>query len=82
MSDEGKAGMLTIAFAVGLFIGGLIGGAVGAIIAITATLMFAGTLYSSWLIDRTTKRLSRYIKSSGEAIDREINGRKEQRWWI
>jgi predicted PurR-regulated permease PerM len=74
--------MLTTAFAVGLFIGGLIGGAVGAIIAVTATLMFAGTLYSSWLIERTEKRLRRYMKSTGEAIDREINGRTEPRWWI
>lgn len=82
MTDETKAGLLTGAWATGLFIGGIVGGAIGAVIAITATLLFAGTLYSSWLIDRTTKRLSRYIKSSGEAIDREINGRTEPRWWI
>ena len=71
MSDEGKAGMLTIAFAVGLFIGGLIGGAVGAVIAVTATLIFIGVLYSSWLIQRTERRLSRYITHTGRAIERE-----------
>ena len=81
MSDETKAGIITAGWAIGLFIGGLIGGAIGAMVAITATLLFAGTLYSSWLIERTTRRLSRYIKGSGEAIDREINGRSEPKWW-
>lgn len=81
MSDETKAGILTGAWAVGLFLGGLIGGAIGAVIAVTATLLFVGVLYSSWLIERTARRLSRYIKGSGEAIDREINGRSEPKWW-
>lgn len=71
MSDEAKAGLLTIAFALGLAVGGLIGGAVGAIIALTDTLLFGGTLYSSWLIERTEKRLARYISHTGKAIERE-----------
>lgn len=71
MTDETKAGILTGAFAVGLFIGGLIGGAVGAVIALTATLLFVGVLYSSWLIDRTERRLARYITHTGEQIEKE-----------
>lgn len=73
MSDEIKAGLLTITFALGLMLGGLIGGAVGAIIALTATILFGGTLYSSWLIERTKKRLARYIAHTGSQIDREHN---------
>lgn len=81
MSDETKAGILTGAWAIGLFIGGLIGGAIGAVIAVTVTLLFVGVLYSSWLIERTARRLTRYIKGSGEAIDREISGRSYEKWW-
>ena len=73
MSDESKAGILTGAWAVGLFLGGLIGGAMGAVIAVTVTLLFVGVLYSSWLIQRTERRLSRYITHTGRAIEREHN---------
>lgn len=71
MSDETKAGILTVSWSIGLFIGGLIGGAVGAVIALTATLLFVGVLYSSWLIEKTERRLSRYITHTGRAIERE-----------
>ena len=71
MSDESKAGILTGAWAVGLFLGGLIGGAMGAVIAVTVTLLFVGVLYSSWLIQRTKRRLERYITHTGRAIERE-----------
>jgi predicted PurR-regulated permease PerM len=71
MTDETKAGILTGAWSIGLFIGGLIGGAVGAVIAVTATLLFVGVLYSSWLIQRTERRLARYISHTGRAIERE-----------
>ena len=73
MSDETKAGILTVSWSIGLFIGGLIGGAVGAVIALTATLLFVGVLYSSWLIEKTERRLSRYITHTGRAIEREHN---------
>ncbi len=83
MSDETRAGILTGAWTIGMFIGALIGGAVGAVIAITSTLIFAGTLYSSWLIERTERRLNRYIKGAGESIDREITGKKANpKWWL
>lgn len=81
MSDETKAGVLTAGWAIGIFIGGIVNGAVGAMIAITATLVFGIVLYSSWLIQRTEKRLNRYIKEASESIDREISGRKEPKWW-
>ena len=71
MSDESKAGILTGVWALGLLIGGLIGGAIGAVIAVTATLLFVGVLYSSWLIERTARRLTRYIISAGQAIEKE-----------
>ncbi len=71
MSDESKAGILTIAWSLGLLTGGIIGGAVGAVIAVTATLIFTGTLYSSWLIERTERRLARYITHTGEQIEKE-----------
>ena len=71
MSDEMKAGILTITFVLGLMLGGLIGGSIGAVIAVTATLMFGGTLYSSWLIQRTEKRLARYIEHTGKEIEKE-----------
>ena len=71
MTDETKAGILTIAWSLGLLTGGIIGGAVGAVIAVTATLIFTGTLYSSWLIDRTERRLARYITHTGEQIEKE-----------
>ena len=81
MSDETKAGVLTAGWAIMIFIGGVINGAVGAMIAITATLIFGIVLYSSWLIQRTEKRLNRYINEASENIDREISGRKEPKWW-
>lgn len=81
MSDETKAGILTGAWAVAIFIGGLINGAIGAMIAITATLVFGIVLYSSWLIQRTERRLERYINGANENIDREASGRKEPKWW-
>lgn len=81
MSDETKAGVLTAGWAIGIFIGGIVNGAVGAMIAITATLVFGIVLYSSWLIQRTEKRLNRYINEASENIDREISGRKEPKWW-
>lgn len=81
MSDETKAGLLTAGWAIGIFIGGVINGAIGAMIAITATLIFGIVLYSSWLIQRTEKRLNRYINGASESIDREISGRKEPKWW-
>lgn len=71
MTDETKAGILTIAWSLGLLTGGIIGGAVGAVIAVTATLIFTGTLYSSWLIERTERRLARYITHTGEQIEKE-----------
>lgn len=71
MSDESKAGILTGAWALGLFVGGIVNGTVGAMIAVTATLIFCTVLYSSWLIDRTKRRLMRYIISAGQAIERE-----------
>lgn len=71
MTDETKAGILTIAWSLGLMTGGIIGGAVGAVIAVTATLIFTGTLYSSWLIERTERRLARYITHTGEQIEKE-----------
>ena len=77
MSDETKAGIITAVFAAGLVTGGLIGGTIGVIIALTAVLMFVGTLYSSWLIERTEKRLARYIEHTGKAI--EIEHRKQIR---
>lgn len=71
MTDETKAGILTIAWSLGLLTGGIIGGAAGAVIAVTATLIFTGTLYSSWLIERTERRLARYITHTGEQIEKE-----------
>ena len=71
MTDETKAGILTIAWSLGLLTGGIIGGAVGAVIAVTASLIFTGTLYSSWLIERTERRLDRYITHAGEQIEKE-----------
>lgn len=71
MTDETKAGILTFAWSLGLLTGGIIGGAVGAVIAVTATLIFTGTLYSSWLIERTERRLARYITHTGEQIEKE-----------
>lgn len=81
MSDETKAGVLTAGWAIMIFIGGVINGAIGAMIAITATLIFGIVLYSSWLIQRTEKRLNRYINGASENIDREISGRKSPKWW-
>lgn len=81
MSDETKAGVLTAGWAIMIFIGGVINGAIGAMIAITATLVFGIVLYSSWLIERTEKRLNRYISGASDSIDREISGRKEPKWW-
>lgn len=71
MTDETKAGILTVAWSLGLLTGGIIGGAVGAVIAVTATLIFIGTLYSSWLIEKTERRLARYITHTGEQIEKE-----------
>ena len=71
MSDESKAGILTGAWALGLFVGGIVNGTVGAMIAVTATQIFCTVLYSSWLIDRTKRRLERYITHTGRAIERE-----------
>ena len=81
MSDETRAGILTGAWIIGMIIGGIVNGAVGAVIAIASTLIFALTLYSSWLIERTERRLSRYIKGAEKSIDREISGRSEPKWW-
>ena len=71
MKDETKAGILTGAWALGLLLGAMIGGGVGAVIALTATVLFVGVLYSSWLIEKTERRLSRYITHTGRAIERE-----------
>jgi outer membrane lipoprotein SlyB len=73
MKDETKACILTGAWALGLLLGAMIGGGVGAVIALTATLLFVGVLYSSWLIEKTERRLSRYITHTGRAIEREHN---------
>ena len=71
MKDETKAGILTGAWALGLLLGAAIGGAAGGTIAITATLIFVGALYSSWLIEKTERRLARYITHTGEQIEKE-----------
>lgn len=71
MSDELKAGILTGAWALGLFVGGIVNGTVGAMIAVTATLIFCTVLYSSWLIEKTERRLARYITHTGEQIEKE-----------
>lgn len=76
MSDEIKAGFLSLAYIIALAIGGSLANSnrlAGAIITIAATLGFVGILYASWRGDQKDKRLNRYIKHAGEQIEKACN---------
>lgn len=73
MSDESKAGVLSLAYIIALFIGGSLADSnklAGAIICIAATVGFIGILYASWREDQKDKRLNRYTKHAGEQLEK------------
>jgi hypothetical protein len=77
MSDESKAGALSIAYIIIIFIGGSLADSnklAGAIICIAATMGFIGILYASWLSEQKDKRLNRYMKHAGERAEKACSG--------
>ena len=77
MSDETKASILVIAWAVTTFLCLSTGTKAGAIAAAFISGIFFIILYSSWLIERTEKRLKRYMTHANEEIRNEQAESKE-----
>lgn len=70
MSDTKKAALLLICWAVLVFIGLLVvpDPKYGMTLIGAATAGLALIVYSSWLIERTEKRMKRYIKAANERL--------------
>lgn len=68
MSDETKASILVIAWIVISFLCLSTGTKAGAIAAAFLTAILILIIYSSWLIERTEKRLRRYMSHADEEI--------------
>lgn len=78
MSDESKASILCIAWTVTTFLCLSTGTKAGAIAAAFISGIFFIILYSSWLIERTEKRLKRYMEHADNEIRNEqANENKE-----
>lgn len=71
MSDETKASILCIVWTVTTFLCLSTGTKAGAIAAAFISGIFFIILYSSWLIERTEKRLKRYMTHANEEIRNE-----------